>query len=89
MNGTVELGVFRGHKEQEIMEKHGQPSAWVKEQQWHGHSWQQGLFPGQACTGQFIKLHHIASSTAFGENWLFEGGHMLKRNLSTMELGVF
>lgn len=48
-----------------------------------------GAFPGQACIGQFIKLHHIASSTAFGENWLFEGGHMSKRDLSTMDLGVF
>lgn len=88
VTGAVELGVFRGDKEQEIKEKHGQPNAWVKEQQWHGH-WQQGLFPGQACIGQFIKLHRIVSSTAFGENWLFEWGHMLKRDLSTIELGIF
>lgn len=81
--------VFRGDKEQEITDKHGQPSAWVKEQQLHGHSWQQGVFPGQARICQFIKLHHAASSTAFGESWLFEWGHMSKRDRSTMELGVF
>lgn len=31
VSGTVELGVFRGDKGQEIMEERGQPSAWVKE----------------------------------------------------------
>ncbi|RLW04404.1 hypothetical protein DV515_00005810, partial [Chloebia gouldiae] len=86
VSGTV--GVFRGDKEQEIKEKHGQPNAWIKESQWHGH-WQKGLFPGQACIGQFIKLHHIASSTAFGENWLFEWGHTSKRDISTTELACF
>ena len=82
------LGVTRG-REHGQADKHGHPSAWVKEQQSHGHGWQEGVFPSQLCLGQFIELNQFASSTAFGEKWLFEWGDTSKRDLGTMELGIF
>lgn len=88
----VEPQVFSGSPgvgEHGQADKHGHPSAWVKEQQSRGHGWREGVFPSQLPIRQFIKLNQIASSTALGEQWLFERGHASKRDLGTTELGIF